>query len=110
MPWQPLPDRDGGGDQPVPVAKLVDQVLAGLGAPSVDTIVLVHERWAEIVGDELVAHAQPLAIEGGRLRIGVDSPAWASHFRWAEAEILARLERLLGAGTVTAITARVARS
>ena len=87
----------------------MDQVLAGLGAPSVDTIVVIHERWAEIVGTELVAHAHPLSVEHGRLRIGVDSPAWASHLRWAEAEILARLERLIGPDTVTAITTRVVR-
>ena len=101
----------GSSDHSDPVAMptVLDQVLAGLGAPSVASIVVVHDRWAEIVGEELVDHARPLAIEDGRLRVTVDGPAWASHVRWSEAEILGRLDRLLGAGVVTSVVTRIAR-
>jgi predicted nucleic acid-binding Zn ribbon protein len=88
---------------------LVDVVLAGLGAPSVDALVAVHESWATIVGEELVAHAHPIAIEAGCLRIGVDSPAWASHLRWSEHELMARAERVVGPGVVTSVSTRVVR-
>ena len=109
MAWQPLPDRrDGELDAPVPVTRLLDQVMAGLGAPSVEAIVVIHERWVDVVGEELAGHAEPVAVEDGRLRITVDSPAWTSHLRWAEREVLGRLEQLLGSGVVTAITARTA--
>lgn len=83
--------------------------MAGLGAPRVDAIVAVHEQWAAIVGAELVAHAHPLSIESGQLRVGVDSPAWASHLRWSETEIVARIDRLVGPGVVTAVTTRTSR-
>ncbi|HRW36330.1 MAG: DUF721 domain-containing protein [Acidimicrobiales bacterium] len=111
MPWSRLPTSDAAGDEAEPVAlpALLDAVLAGLGAPTVDAIVTVHERWEEVVGAELVVHAEPLAIEDGCLRIGVDNPAWAGHLRWSEHEILARLERLLGAGVVTSVTTRASR-
>lgn len=91
------------------MAAVLDQVLAGLGAPTVATIVVVHDRWSEIVGEELVDHARPVSIEDGRLRVDVDGPAWSSHLRWSEAEIVARLDRLLGPGVVTAVSGRVAR-
>ena len=110
MPWSPLPTRDGsGGPPPVRLPDVLDRVLGGLGAPTVSEIVLVHERWADVVGEEMVVHARPLGIEHGRLKVGVDSPAWASHLRWSEAEILGRLDQILGAGVITAVTTRVVR-
>lgn len=111
MPWSRLPTPDGRGDQPAParLTDLLDTVLAGLGAPTADAIVTVNESWAAIVGDELVARSQPISIEDGCLRVAVDSPAWASHLQWSEAEIVARIDRLVGPGTVTRVVARAGR-
>ena len=111
MPWAPLPTQDGpGGRNPSPLAGALDAVLAGLGGPSLEAIVVIHERWAEIVGPEVAPHARPVAITDGRLQIAVESPGWASHLRWAQAEILARTQVLLKADEVTAVAIRVARS
>jgi len=111
MPWSKLPTPDGRGTEPDPATlpQLLDTVLAGMGAPKADAIVSIHEGWSGIVGDELADHAQPLAIEGGCLRVGVDSAAWASHLRWSEREIVGRVDRLVGAGVVTSVSTRVLR-
>ena len=110
MPWSPLPTRDGDrGRGPAPLSGVLDAVMAGLGGPSVEAIVVVHERWGEVVGAEVVPHAKPLGIVAGRLRIGVDSPGWASHLRWSEAEILSRLATLVGPDQVTSVTISVTR-
>jgi predicted nucleic acid-binding Zn ribbon protein len=111
MPWSPLPTSDGRGDEPDPATlpQLLDTVLAGMGAPKADTIIAIHEGWSTIVGDELAGHAQPLAVEDGCLRVGVDSPAWASHLRWSEREIVTRIDRLVGAGAVTSVATRILR-
>ena len=110
MPWSPLPTADHrSGPTPSRLPELLDRVLAGLGAPSADAVVLIHERWVDVVGAEVVAHATPVAIEDGRLRVAVDSPAWASHLRWSEAEVLARLDELVGPGVVTSVRTRVER-
>jgi len=110
VPWSPLPSSDGhGGSTPVRLPKLLDQVLAGLGAPTAATIVVVHERWAEVIGAEVVDRASPVSIEGGQLRIAVDSPAWANHIRWSEPEILARLEGLVGPDVVTSVRTQLKR-
>ena len=112
MPWNPLPTPDGQGQEPPPVAirGLLDQVLSGLGGPGVDAIVVVHERWASVVGEEVADVCRPVGIDGSTLKIAADNPAWASHVRWAQAEILDRLEALLGSRQVTAVTVRVGRS
>ena len=84
-------------------------VTAGLGAPGVDVVVTVHQRWAEIVGEEVADHVRPLGIEAGRLKVAADGPAWASHLRWSEAEIVGRLADLLGPDQITGIVVRVVR-
>lgn len=110
MPWSPLPTPDGdGGPGPAPLAGVLDAVMAGLGGPSVEAIVVVHERWAEVVGDEVAPHARPLGISGGRLQVAVDGPGWASHLRWSEAEIVARLAALIGPDQVTAVSVKTGR-
>jgi predicted nucleic acid-binding Zn ribbon protein len=110
MPWSRLPTPDGdGGPGPAPLSSLLDSVMAGLGAPSVQAIVVVHERWPEVVGAEVAEHARPVGIDSGRLRVEADGPGWASHLRWAEPEIVARLAELVGPGEVTAVTVRVGR-
>ncbi|MCU1452141.1 MAG: hypothetical protein JWN46_287 [Acidimicrobiales bacterium] len=107
MPWSALPDPDDHGPAPRPLPDVLDQVLAGLGAPSVDVLMTLHERWSDLVGAEVAEHAQPISIEHGRLLVTVDNAAWASHLRWAEAELLTGFERLLGRGVVTAVRTRV---
>ena len=111
MPWSRLPTADAGenGDAPTPLPEILDAVLAGLGAPATDAIVTLHEEWAVVVGPEMVAHAHPVSIEDGCLRVGVDSPAWANHLRWSEAEIVARIERLLGPDVVRSVATRIVR-
>ena len=110
MPWSPLPTPDGDvGPPPVPLGRVLDSVLQGLGGPGVDALVLVHERWIDLVGAEVAATSRPLGIRDGRLAVAVDGPAWADHLRWAEPEVLARIDQLVGSGTVTALAVRVAR-
>ncbi|MCU1496197.1 MAG: hypothetical protein JWM47_150 [Acidimicrobiales bacterium] len=108
MPWSPLPTRDGtGGPEPKPLSAALDAVMAGLGGPTVEAIVVIHEQWADIVGAEVAPHSKPLGVEGGHLKISVDGPGWASHLRWSEGEIVARLAALIGPGQVSSVGIRV---
>lgn len=91
------------------MAGLLDAVMAGLGGPTVGAVVVVHERWNEVVGPEVAPHARPVGVADGRLTVAVDSPGWASHLRWSEGEILARLATLIGPGEVTSVQLRVGR-
>lgn len=110
MAWGPLPTSDGaGGPAPKLLAGALDAVAASLGSPSVTAIVVVYERWDDIVGSEVSAHVRAVGISDGVLRVEADGPGWASHLRWAEPEILTRLEGLVGAGQITSVQVRVAR-
>lgn len=83
-------------------------MVQALGAPSVDVLLLVHERWSDVVGTEVAARARPVGMDGSTLNIVADNPTWASHLRWSEAEIVDRLRGLLGREEITAIGVRVA--
>jgi hypothetical protein len=106
MTARPLP---GDGPGPEPLGRSLDRVMRGLGAPEASGVHLVFDRWAEVVGEALAARTRPLRIEGDHLVLAVDEPAMATHVRFLQRELLARLEELLGPGRVTALDLRVGR-
>lgn len=79
----------------------------GLAAPLVFTRVV--EAWAEIVGETLAAHSRVRSVRNGVIEVRVDSPAWATEFRYHERDLVDRVSRLVGEGVVRAVQARVAR-
>lgn len=91
------------------MSSLLDRVVRGMGAPGTDAVDLVFNRWEEVVGTVLAARTRPAGLEGGRLVLVADDPAVVSHVRWLEADLLERLDGLLGAGRVTGVDVRVDR-
>ncbi len=104
MTARPLP---GAGPDPEPLGRALDRVMRGLGAPEASGVHLVFDRWADVVGEGLAARTRPLRIEGSRLVLAVDEPAMATHVRFLQGELLARLAELLGPDRVTALDLRV---
>lgn len=92
---------------PTEMRELLDRVVRGMGAPGTDAVELVFNRWEEVVGHVLAARTRPAGLEGGRLVLVADDPAVVSHVRWLEAQLIERLDALLGAGRVTAVDVRV---
>lgn len=92
---------------PRPLAAGLDHVLAGLGAPTVDVLTTLLGSWADLVGPELAAHAEPVSVARGRLVVAVDDPAWAERLAWSEGQVVARATALVGAGVVERVTTRV---
>lgn len=103
----PSDDPAFHGGAPVDMQRLLDRVVRGMGAPGVDAVELVFNRWDEVVGTVLAARTRPSALEGGRLVLVADDPAVVSHVRWLERDLIERLDALLGAGRVTGIDVRV---
>lgn len=106
VPARPLP---GDGPGPRPIGRSLDAVMRSFGAPPASGVHQVFDRWPEVVGDALAARTKPLKIDGTHLVLAVDEPAIATHVRFLQAELLARLDELLGPGRVTALDLRVGR-
>lgn len=60
----------------------------------------IHQRWLEIAGDEIAAHAEPVRLHGGVLVVRVSSGAWATQLRYLTPRLLERAQQVLGADRV----------
>lgn len=68
----------------------------------------VFGKWTEAVGDAIAAHVKPLKLDGTKLVVEVDDPAWATQLRFLETTLKERLLNVTGARIET-IEARVRR-
>jgi len=107
MPWEPLPDHHDGG--PRLVGAPLDRLMRHLGAPKVETVRSLFDRWPDAVGEQVASQASPVSLKDGVLVVGVDDPAWATQLRFLESELLERLAAEFGPGEVTSIEVRVRR-
>ena len=92
--------RQPGGDRPR-AARRPD----GDHAP-VASMGGVFGRWEEAVGVAVAAHVQPVRLDGTRLVVEVDDPAWATQLRFLEATMKSRLAEVAGARSDTDRRAR----
>ena len=110
---------------PVPIGDSLDKVVRSLRddtSPAVSSKQMptqmptqmarqmggVFGRWAEAVGDAVAAHVKPIKLDGTKLIVEVDDPAWATQLRFLETTLKQRLLEVAGA-TIDTIEARVRR-
>jgi Dna[CI] antecedent, DciA len=68
----------------------------------------VFGRWAEAVGDAVALHVTPVKLDGTKLVVEVDDPAWATQLRFLETTLKQRLLEIAGA-TIETVEVRVKR-
>ena len=102
--WKPLP---GQVPEPKPVGASLDRVARSMGVPLASTLSTVFASWPDLVGESVAQHARPRTLRDGTLVVTVDEPAWATQLRWLEADLLTRLNDVLGPGSVAKIEVRV---
>lgn len=109
MAIEPIPlHRDDIDPRPPgAVARDIDRVLAGLGAPPAPVLTRIAERWPDLVGPAAAPHCHPGRLVDGTLHIDVDAPAWASQMRWQQQAVLTRLTDLVPDADVTALVTHV---
>jgi predicted nucleic acid-binding Zn ribbon protein len=98
---------------PVPIGDSLDRVVRSLrnddsGSQTASQMGGVFGRWAEAVGDAVALHVKPIKLDGTKLIVEVDDPAWATQLRFLESTLRQRLLEVAGA-TIETIEARVRR-
>lgn len=82
----------GAFRDPGSMADAFDELTSSMGwAPSLARAEL-GEHWADIVGDDVAAHAHPIGFFEGALEIQCDSSAWATQLRLMKKTLLEVLE------------------
>lgn len=74
--------------------------------PGPDTGRRLASLWADAVGAEIAANAEPLHMKNGRLAVATSSSAWAQTLQLMAGEVRARLNALLQSDEVEEITFR----
>ena len=99
----------------MPIGDSLNSVIRSLRNDSSDAVGSSHTagqmggvfgRWAEAVGDAVAAHVKPVKLDGTKLIVEVDDPAWATQLRFLEATLKQRLLEVAGA-TIDSVEVRV---
>ena len=96
-------------EEPVPLRDSLEAFFRHLGAPPVDSLRQVGERWPEVVGPALAAPTRPAEGVDGVLLVLCDDPAWASQITWMERQICDRYRALLPDVEIDRVRVRVVR-
>lgn len=88
---------------PALLGSALEQLLADRGWDRQVADHAVFARWAQIVGAEVAAHCAPERLADARLTIRADSTAWATQLRLLAPNVVARINEVLGDGSVARI-------
>jgi predicted nucleic acid-binding Zn ribbon protein len=90
----------GDHDDPVALGSAMGRLLRSLeggrqGTQGVAAVGGVFGRWAEVVGETMAMHVQPIRLDRDRLVVQVTEPAWATQVRLLTDQIRARLREVV---------------
>jgi predicted nucleic acid-binding Zn ribbon protein len=91
---------------PAPLGATMKRWLGDAGAGADLTKATVLGRWAEIVGAEVADHCEPVSLVDGELVLRAESTAWATQLRMLAPQIVAKINREVGHGSVLRIRAQ----
>lgn len=98
------PDVAAGGSEPAALGELLGAAAGRRGWATRLRGARVHGLWADIAGEQLARHTEPVRLHGGVLVVRADSSTWATQVRYLGAELAERANAVLGADQVTKVT------
>jgi predicted nucleic acid-binding Zn ribbon protein len=69
----------------------------------------VAAAWPAIVGEELIAHCEPVRLAGRVLTVRAATPAWATRLRYLTLQLIERSDAVLGPCSVREVNVTVGR-
>lgn len=93
-------------DEPSLLADLLGQVVDDQGWDERLSAQRVFTDWAGIVGPEVAQHSEVISFDDGEVEVRTDSTAWATQLRLLAPRIVAKLNELMGDGSVLRIVVR----
>jgi predicted nucleic acid-binding Zn ribbon protein len=85
---------------PKPLGELLQTLVSGRGWEEHLRFGRLRDEWAAVVGPEVAARSEPVALNGGILSIRADGAAWASELTLLARSIVEKADSYLGGGVV----------
>ena len=98
------PVRPAQGPDPAVLGEAVRALSARRGWDARLEGAEIHARWAEVAGDQLARHTEPVRLAGGVLVLRASDSAWATQVRYLAADLTRRANAVLGKSLVERIT------
>ncbi|MDH3687745.1 MAG: DUF721 domain-containing protein [Myxococcales bacterium] len=95
--------------EPSRIGSMIPRVFEDLGLGAASSAMALQQRWADLVGPEVAAHAVPDVLRGKTLDVTVDTSAWCQELQLRTDELLSRLRAEFGADAPEALRFRVGR-
>ena len=99
--------RDGA---PMRIRELLSGASTRLGVERPIETGRIWARWAEIVGEGISEHAEPISLRDGTLRIRATSPAWAAELAYLVEQIKAAVNAEVGRPLVGQVVVSTGKS
>lgn len=96
-------------DPPARLRDGLERYLRHLGAPPVQVLTKLHDRWPEVVGPMLAERSRPVELVNGVLVVACEDASWASQLSWMETQIRQRCGSLFNGLSVSRVNVRVDR-
>lgn len=90
--------------------KSIPSIVKGLEPNKDVTDAVVFAAWNQVAGEHIRSRTKPLAFNNKRLVIAVEDETWRQNLEALAAQMLAKINRTLGDGSVTFIEFRIRRN
>jgi predicted nucleic acid-binding Zn ribbon protein len=84
----------------------IPAIVKGLEPNKVVTEAMIFAAWDQIAGEQIRSRTKPLTFNNKRLVVGVEDETWRRNLEALAAQMLAKLNKSLGDGTVSFIEFR----
>jgi predicted nucleic acid-binding Zn ribbon protein len=91
---------------PAPLGATLKRWIGDAGAGADLTKATVLGRWKEIAGPDIADHCEPVSLVDGELLLRAESTAWATQLRGMAPQIVAKINKEVGHGSVLRIRAQ----
>ena len=86
---------------PTPVGAEFTRLLGRPGWAERLGVARLAGAWADVVGEDLATHCEPVRIAGRVLTVRAATGTWATQLKWFTVQLAERAQELLGEGSVT---------
>lgn len=86
--------------EPAPLSELIGRLAGERGWEDRVAAGRLRTRWAEVVGDHVASHSEPVALADGVLLVRADGGAWATELALLAPRVAAQADAFLGGGVV----------